>query len=174
MAVTLVCAYCGSEFQVDPYRRDTAKFCSQKCMGLYGHHVGGYFKCDDHSHSKGNTHRQGICPTNAFPSGHTPWNKGVNVHLSPATEFQPGNKPANALLVDATTIRTRRGKQRRWVKVAEPNVWRPCACVVWENTHGPIPPGSVIHHRDQNTLNDDLGNLQCLSRKEHLAVHRAG
>lgn len=176
MPVTLKCQYCGKSFQVKPYRKETAKFCSQECMGLYGHHVGGYFKRTDHEYLRGNQYRQGHRPSNAFQPGHEPWNKGLSVHLSPESQFEDGNRPANAVSVGTVRIRTRHsrnGQQRRWVKVSEPNVWRLCAKVVWEKAHGTIPSGHVIHHKDGDTLNDRIENLECLTRKEHLAVHRA-
>ncbi len=43
---------------------------------------------------------------------------------------------------------------------------------VWEEANGPIPDGYVIHHRDGNPLNNDLGNLACLTVGEHTQLHR--
>ena len=42
---------------------------------------------------------------------------------------------------------------------------------LWVQAYGPIPEGYVIHHRDRNGLNNDLGNLECVSRKKHAYVH---
>jgi hypothetical protein len=95
-------------------------------------------------------------------------------HLSNATEFQPGQDAHNRLPVGAVTIRreTHTGLDRAWVKTAEPNVWRKRAVVVWEAVNGPVPRGSVVHHRDRDSLNDAIENLQALTRKEHADEHR--
>lgn len=45
------------------------------------------------------------------------------------------------------SLRLRRHRDdslRAWVKVAEPNVWRPRAVVVWELAHGPLPVGHIV------------------------------
>ncbi len=77
-------------------------------------------------------------------------------------------------LVGSVTIRTSRktGKQRAWVKVAEPNAWKLRAVLVWEAVHGPLPRGMLVHHRDRNTLNDAPRNLQALTRSKHINEHR--
>ncbi len=44
--------------------------------------------------------------------------------------------------------------------------------IIWEEHHGPIPDGHLIHHIDGNPRNNTLENLQCLKgRKEHLENH---
>jgi hypothetical protein len=95
-------------------------------------------------------------------------------HLSVATEFRPGQDAHNRLPVGAVTVRreTHTGLDRAWVKTAEPNVWRKRAVVVWEAANGPVPRGSVVHHRDRDSLNDAIENLQALTRKEHADEHR--
>ena len=45
----------------------------------------------------------------------------------------------------------------------------------WENfmeTH--VPEGCVIHHIDQNKLNNDILNLVCMTRSEHQKWHSKG
>lgn len=89
------------------------------------------------------------------------------------TEFQKGRAAENKLPVGSITERTDpHGRLRAWVKVAEPNVWRPRAIVVWESLHGPLPRGSVVHHDDRDSLNDVPKNLIGLTRKEHVAEHQ--
>ena len=49
----------------------------------------------------------------------------------------------------------------------------------WKKWFGDIPKGSVVHHKDGDKLNWEIGNLQLLSREEHIrehknAVHRKG
>jgi hypothetical protein len=77
--------------------------------------------------------------------------------------------------VGSTTIRVRHkrnGDTRAWVKVAEPNVWRERARVVWEEHCGPIPRGMIVHHESRDTLDDSIENLRLISRADHLLEHR--
>ena len=41
----------------------------------------------------------------------------------------------------------------------------------WEQAHGPIPAGYVVHHRDEDRFNNDLANLELLTHQEHSAHH---
>jgi hypothetical protein len=93
---------------------------------------------------------------------------------SPGTEFKSGTAPGNKLAVGAERIRSRKGRGdvRRWVKVAEPNVWQPKAVVLWETEHGPIPAGMVVHHENHDMLDDRIENLRLLTRAEHAREHR--
>jgi len=38
---------------------------------------------------------------------------------------------------------------------------------IWKSHHGDIPKGYHIHHKDGNTFNNDISNLQSLSCREH-------
>jgi hypothetical protein len=94
--------------------------------------------------------------------------------LSPETEFKPGQVAYNKLPVGSETVRTDpKGKRRAWVKVGEPNRWRLRAVVVWERENEPVPKGMVVHHKDRNSLNDRLANLEILTRAEHANEHRS-
>ena len=42
---------------------------------------------------------------------------------------------------------------------------------IYEKAYGKIPDGMVIHHKDFNPLNNDLGNLVMLSTSEHMRIH---
>ena len=44
---------------------------------------------------------------------------------------------------------------------------------VWEFHNGPIPEGYVIHHVDENHLNNDISNLVCIPKAEHAAHQHA-
>ena len=43
--------------------------------------------------------------------------------------------------------------------------------VIWEETHGKIPKGFDIHHKDFNKQNNSIDNLECLSRSDHIRIH---
>ena len=42
---------------------------------------------------------------------------------------------------------------------------------VWKHFNGEIPEGYVIHHIDGDPSNNDLANLQMLTRSEHVKLH---
>ena len=171
MRIAKTCETCGKAFSVPLYRRESARFCSGSCRATW---VGSL------PHNKapkprmiGNTLRRGLTPTNAFKAGHATWNAGLKgIHLSPGSEFQPGRASLTRQPVGSVTIRMPRGVKRAYIKVAEPNVWRLRAVVAWEATNGPLPKGFVIHHRDRNTLNDAVDNLECLTKAEHAIDHQ--
>ena len=93
--------------------------------------------------------------------------------LSAATEFKPGQAAHNYLPVGSVRIRVEANTwlPRAWVKVAEPNVWKKRAVVVWESAHGPLRRGVAVHHKDRDSLNDSLTNLAALTLAEHRAEH---
>lgn len=49
--------------------------------------------------------------------------------------------------------------------------WRYRARVVWEEAHGPIPHGYLIHHLNEDPFDDRLENLQLVTRSEHASIH---
>ena len=44
--------------------------------------------------------------------------------------------------------------------------------IVWEAFNGEKPTGYDIHHKDFKPLNNNLENLECISRKEHRQRHK--
>lgn len=44
-------------------------------------------------------------------------------------------------------------------------------CFVWEYYNGPIPKGYEVHHKDFDKSNNDISNLQLLTRAEHRKLH---
>lgn len=109
----------------------------------------------------------------AFKKGQVSHNKGQK--MSPElyekvkhTMFKKGNIPANAKAADgATSIRAdNRGVQYRFIRVTIGN-WISHSRYVWEQANGPIPAGMCVWHKDYDTLNDELGNLEMITRKEN-------
>ena len=43
--------------------------------------------------------------------------------------------------------------------------------LIYETEIGPIPEGYIIHHKDDNGLNNDPSNLECMSRSHHKITH---
>jgi hypothetical protein len=60
---------------------------------------------------------------------------------------------------------------RQYIKI-DNHKWIAYARFVWEQHNGVIPKGYSIHHIDQNTMNDNIVNLACLTRSEHMAIHQ--
>lgn len=42
---------------------------------------------------------------------------------------------------------------------------------IWTDLYGPIPKGFVIHHKDDNPINNAISNLEIMSRGEHARGH---
>jgi len=42
---------------------------------------------------------------------------------------------------------------------------------IWQEANGEIPKGYVIHHKDGNSLNNNIENLQIMSKGEHQSKH---
>ena len=111
----------------------------------------------------------------ASSKGRIPWNKGLKgTHFSPKTEFKKGSTPVNKLPLGSMTVRTRRrsgSKPRKFMKVAEPNIWRLQCRLVWESRYGCLRRDDVIHHINGNTLDDRLENIIAIPRSDHPRYH---
>lgn len=153
-ATPWICEQCLCRFAREKSGARPIRFCSQPCYRAW--------------HSKAQV------TGGQFQSGLRPWNAGKKgIHLSPNSEWKKGQPGRNWLPVAAVTTRLdKNAAPRAYRKIAEPNVWRENAIVVWEELNGPLPDGIVIHHRDKNSINDIPSNLQALTRAEHIEIHR--
>lgn len=43
--------------------------------------------------------------------------------------------------------------------------------LIWEQHHGPVPPGMELHHVNGDKLDNRIENLQLVSRLEHKRIH---
>lgn len=116
-----------------------------------------------------------------FSKGQTPWNAGTagkGVMRPNRTSFSKGHGLDSQLPIGSVSIRTdKHGVSRAWVKIGDAigggnKNWKYRAVIVWESVHGKVPRGSLVHHKDRNTLNDDIGNLELMTRARHMAEHR--
>ena len=113
-----------------------------------------------------------------FQDGHDTWNKGRKGWSAAGTErtrFKPGVLRGRAaqkyrLLGTVLLRRDKRGNKRRYIKVRDtgPKRYISLAQWIWEQANGPVPPGSIVVHKDGHSLGDRLGNLLCLTRAEHI------
>lgn len=42
---------------------------------------------------------------------------------------------------------------------------------IWKSVYGEIPKGYHIHHKDENTLNNSIENLECIPHAQHVRQH---
>lgn len=132
---------------------------------------------EDNTYLIGNQFAKGNKPNKtSFVKGQTAWNKGVRgIHFSPETEFKKGQKGINWEAMGSIKCRIDKGnKKRQWIKIAEPNIWIEYAKFVWTKNNGNIPEGYLIHHIDNNTMNDNINNLLSITRKIHFKIHGIG
>lgn len=185
--VEVACSHCGRLFPVKPYRlaRNTSGriFCSSECRRDDGTTLGRPRAkleltcpiCGTVFHRKPAELRSvNYCSYRCAGKAKPPPAPREGERRSRGTEFG-AVPPHNRLEVGTVRIRSRPGRndRRAWVKVAEPNVWRPRAVVVWEAAHGPMPAGFIVHHENRDMLDDRLENLTAISRAAHLAEHRS-
>jgi len=131
----------------------------------------------DNSYLIGNQFAKGSKPNKtSFKVGSIPWNKGTKGIMKPNSgSFKKGQKSNNKMPIG--TIVERNGKNniiRKFIKISEPNKWIENAKFVWIKNNGLIPKGFLIHHIDENPLNDNIDNLAILTRKGHFEIHKIG
>lgn len=107
-----------------------------------------------------------------FKPGETPWNKDMKgIHLSPESEFTAGEHHTGEahpswtggvqqMKADCVHLWDGNGKRVRRPKK------------VYEDVYGPIPKGWIIIHLDGDKDNDELTNLEAISRAELLRRNR--
>lgn len=137
---------------------------------------------------RGNTHGAAT----RFVKGQVPANKGLRRPgwargRMRETQFKPGERrgaaalnwrPVGTILTDADGYL--RIKVREWTPgeatgFGNVRVWPMLQRVVWEQAHGPIPPGHSVCFRDGNKQNVALDNLELVSRGELMrrnSIHR--
>jgi len=98
--------------------------------------------------------------------GSEPWNKGIKgLHLSPETEFKKEN------MVSFKNGIQKAGRDCIYLWTGHnKRVRRPRK--IYEDFYGKIPKGLVIYHKDRNKYNDDIINLEVITRAELLKRNR--
>lgn len=153
------CVYCGKRVN-----KTINKFCSIKCMNLdKTKRTVKTILCDEcgvlfSKHQCHLTHNN-FCSKECQGVWQRKNRSGVN---------HPRSEPiwTEKVRVDSS------GRKRSWVKIAHPNVWVQRARLLAKEFSGTIPEGKIVHHRDKDTLNDSLTNLQIVTRKWHINCHR--
>jgi hypothetical protein len=109
-----------------------------------------------------------------FKKGHRSWNfrmKGIQPYHAKtvATQFKKGNKSANTLYDGAITIRSahkdRNDKPYKFIRVE--GKWLLYHRWMWEQQYGAVPAKHIVIFIDGDTMNVDIGNLECISMAEN-------
>ena len=102
-----------------------------------------------------------------FPKGNIPWNKGLkSIHLSKKSEFKPGEKAGNKNNTWKGGIQNNKNDCVYLYAGVGKRIRRPKA--VYEEVNGKLPTGYVIYHIDGNKNNDNIKNLEAITRAELL------
>lgn len=107
-----------------------------------------------------------------FNKGDVPWNKGLSgFNPSPQTQFKSGenhvgeNHPSwkgGVQVVKNDCVHVWIGNKERQRRPK----------VIWEKTNGKLPKGYVLYHIDGDRYNDDISNLEAITRAELLKRNR--
>ena len=130
----------------------------------------------DNSYMIGNQFAKGSGPNKtSFKKGIVPWNKGTAGIMKPNSgSFKKGQKSLKKMPVGSIVKRKAKNVFRQFIKIEEPNKWLEYAKFVWIEHNGTIPTGFLIHHIDENPMNDSIDNLTVLTRKGHFEIHEIG
>lgn len=150
----------------------------QRAYALGLHKSAAYFASPASGRTNG---RQGI--GTRFSKGHVPANKGLRrpgwgPGRMKETQFKPGVRqgvaaknwrPVGTILPDSEgylRIKIREASKGEAYGFGNVNVWPLLQRHVWQQAHGPIPPGHNIVFKDGNRANCALDNLECIPRAE--------
>lgn len=111
-----------------------------------------------------------------WPKGHVPINKGKkwdefvskeSQEKIKQTAFKAGHLPHNTLQDGITTTRiSKNNKQYQFIRVSLAK-WIPLSHYNWIQANGPIPKGYCVVHKDKNTMNAKLDNLELITKAEN-------
>lgn len=119
-----------------------------------------------------------------FKPGQVPANKGVKMPAGWApgrmaeTQFKKGVRqgiaatnwcPIGTVRVDPEgflRIKIREGVKGEAYGFGNMKIWPLLNRHVWEQEHGPIPASHAVVFRDGDRANCDIGNLECISRRD--------
>jgi len=112
-----------------------------------------------------------------YKPGHEPSNKWRKGHCAPGCErtwFQKGHRPA-----DAVPIGSEREREDGYVyvKVCDGHKnrnWVQKHRLIWEQAHGPVPPGHVVIFLNGDRRDFRLENLGMISRAENAVMNKHG
>ncbi len=110
-----------------------------------------------------------------FQKGHVPANKGLRrpgwgPEPMRRNCFKPGQWPINRdpgfYVLGALRANTDGYIEMRISLELGAHGWRALHRILWEDAHGPIPPGHVVRFKNGDTLDCELANLELISRAD--------
>lgn len=140
-------------------------------------------------------------PNAGFKKGHIPWSKGKKgIHLSTQTEWKPGEIPKGSVLFKKGNIPWNKGKKlpsssgalsSRWRggrTLHQGKYWliyrpehpksdskgyvREHRLVMEEKLGRYLSTKELIHHKNGDTMDNSIDNLQIVSRTSHIKIHK--
>jgi len=153
--MVVACVICGKELKVKPYRIKRLKggkiTCSLECT----------YKLKEETMSGENNHQYGLTGHNnsSFKNEDTLTNYGYLL------EYCPNHPRPHDQHVQGTRVKKHRLVVERNYKLFDSKFF--------EEVDGWIvlKEGYDVHHKDENKLNNDISNLEILSRAEHTSLH---
>lgn len=104
-----------------------------------------------------------------WKKGQNAWHNGKPTVIPPKNGFKAGHISPKRKPVGTTY---QRDDGLVLIKIADPDEWVFRGYWVWQSHFGEIPEGKVLWHKDGNPANDDISNLELLSRLELLQINR--
>ncbi|WP_439235145.1 HNH endonuclease signature motif containing protein [Lonepinella koalarum] len=130
-------------------------------------------------------HKLGIYRENSgrFQKGHQTWNKGIKspwAKIGKCREFhfKKGHTPARTRPIGEE--RYSQKDNQIYVKVSDIRYakksvnWRPRAHLVWQKHFGEIPKGYIVWHKNGNSTDDRIENLELITRQEAAQLAHKG
>lgn len=119
-----------------------------------------------------------------FRPGHVPSNKGLRRpgwapgHMA-ETQFKPGQFPVNRdpdfYVLGALRVNSDGYIDMRTSFAHGARGWRPLHRILWEDAHGPVPPGHIVAFKNGDKLDCELPNLELLTHADNMrrnTIHR--
>ncbi len=150
--VECTCQFCGKTFHKHQYQINskTAKYCSRDCAGLARRNRLPYIcqncgkSCEVTPGRLKQNPNQKFCDRACYLEA-----KGIGYNAETATIYKTARDTEEMYWYENGKLV--RQMRHRWV---------------WEKAHGSIPEGSIIAHLDGNKTNNELSNLECITRGE--------
>lgn len=116
----------------------------------------------------------GVGKATRFQKGHASWNRGRKGYqpggASVATQFQKGARPHTWRPIGTERINADGYRDRKITDTGyPPRDWRGVHLLLWEEHHGPVPPGHAVVFRNGNKADVRIENLELLTRRELMA-----
>lgn len=85
--------------------------------------------------------------------------------------YVKGHIPHNTKKDLEIVVRHANEVQWKWIRTGH-NLWQPYHVYVWEQNNSKVPKDHIIRFVDGNSLNCNINNLSCVSKKDHLQLNR--